>query len=108
MKKSDSRYVPPRSKIDIITSEIISKNTKNPGKDDVKNRRNVQQKIFEYMDKGMTNEEAVDMVMQDEEIVEQFKYLKKNGLDIKQCFINWTKWKQNKKNNIKDTHGDER
>ena len=49
------------------------------------------------MDMGLTNEEAVDMVMKNEKIIEQFSYLEKNGLDIRQCFLNWTRQKQNKK-----------
>ncbi len=43
------------------------------------------------MDMGLTNEEAVDMVMKNEKIIEQFSYLEKNGLDIRQCFLNWTR-----------------
>ena len=109
LPKRDGYYGSPGYKIDRMSTEIIYKNKKNPLEEqDFKNRKNLQQKIFEYMDKGMTNEEAVDLVMKDKKIVEQFKYLEKNGLDIRQCFINWTKWKVNKKSYSKDSYGDER
>ena len=65
--------------VDRLTTEFIAKNTVKPMKVDVANRMKVQQKILKYMDMGLTNEEAVDMVMKNEKIIEQFSYLEKNG-----------------------------
>ncbi len=45
--------------------------------------------------------------MQDEEIVAQFSYYTKRGIDLKQCFMNWAKGIKSKIGNIK-TDGETR
>lgn len=74
---------------------------------DYENRKYVKKKIAEHMEKGMSQEEAVDLIMQ-EDIVSQFEYLKKNGLDIRQCFLNWTNKLRNEKSSSLNKKGEER
>lgn len=64
--------------------------------DDTKNRRYVINKILENMNNGITEEEALELIMKDK-IVEQFKYLENNGCNIKICFRNWARGYKNKK-----------
>lgn len=37
----------------------------------------------------MSEEEALNLVMKNEEIIKQFAYLVDNGLDLRKCFMNW-------------------
>ncbi len=46
---------------------------------DTENRKRVMERIAEYKKKGINQEEAVDLIMQDKEVLEQFNYLTKNG-----------------------------
>ena len=57
---------------------------------DFHNRHYVMDKIFEYIKEGKSEEEALDLIMQDE-IVKEFEYLTKNGLNLRTCFSNWVK-----------------
>lgn len=56
----------------------------------------------------MSQEQAVDLILQDEKIVSQFTYLTQNGLDLKTCFINWTKRLSYEKNKGFNNSGEER
>ena len=55
---------------------------------DTKNRQYVINTIIENISKGMTEEEALDSIMQND-IVHEFEYLKNNGCNLKECFKNW-------------------
>lgn len=84
-------------------------NAKNkPSNQDSKNREEVIERVKQYMKKGMTQEEAVDILMQDETVMNQFAYLKKNGLDVKQCFMNWTKCVKDKTEKFSNKDGVEK
>ena len=70
--------------------------------DDAKNRRYVMKKIIAYINSGLSEEEALQKIMEDE-VANHFDYLEKNGLDKKQCFRNWIKNKNiQPKNKIRD------
>ena len=59
---------------------------------DTKNREKVIRKVIQYVKEGMTKEQAIDKIIKEEkELVENFEYLTKNGLDLKVCFNNWVK-----------------
>ena len=75
--------------------------------EDVANRENVRRKLKDYLINGKTIEEAANLIMQDEEIVAQFSYYTKRGIDLKQCFMNWAKGIKSKIGNIK-TDGETR
>ena len=63
----------------------------NPNRNtDTENRKRVVERIAEYRKKGITQEEAADLIMQDKEVLEQFNYLTKNGLDIRKCILTWS------------------
>ena len=57
---------------------------------DTQNRKRVMERIADYKEKGISQEEAVDLIMQDKDVLEQFNYLTRNGLDIRQCILNWS------------------
>lgn len=84
--------VTPGVKIDNITKHIEYKKKSVAGvkSDDTKNREYVIKKILKNMSNGMTEDEALDVIMQDN-IVLQFDYLKSNGCNLKECFKNWVK-----------------
>lgn len=58
--------------------------------DDNKNRKYVKIKINEYIQSGLSEEEALDKIMKDD-IVNKFEYLTENGLNIRECFRNWAR-----------------
>lgn len=72
---------------------------------DTNKRRYVVSKIKQYMEDGMSNEEAINLVMEEKEIINQFSYLIKNGIDIKQSFRNWTSFLN--KNKDKQEHNND-
>ena len=58
--------------------------------EEVKNRKNVKEKIRGYIDNGLTLEESADLITKEEkELVATFHYYTEAGVDIKLCFINW-------------------
>ncbi len=77
----------------IAASEGISSGFQDSkSKTDTKNREKVIRKVIQYVKEGMTKEQAIDKVIKEEkELVENFEYLTKNGLDLKVCFNNWVK-----------------
>ncbi len=57
---------------------------------DTHNRNYIVTKIRQYIAEGMKKEKAVERVIEEEkEVVEEFDYLTKNGLDIRVVFSNW-------------------
>lgn len=67
-----------------------------PRSTDSQNRSYVLSRISTYIKNGMSQEEAIDLIMKDKEILVKFEYLTKRGLDLRVCFTNWS-------NNIKNT-----
>jgi len=65
------------------------KNLEKPKTSDAQNRSYVLSKISRYIKNGMSKNEAIDLIMQDEDILIKFEYLTKNGLDLRTCFTNW-------------------
>ena len=59
-----------------------------PISNDTQNRDYVARTGVKYIKEGLSEEEALDKMMNDD-IVKEFKYLKNNGLDIRNCFKNW-------------------
>lgn len=55
---------------------------------DTKNRDYVVREEIKYIKEGLSEEKALEKLMNDK-IVKEFEYLKKNGLDIRNCFKNW-------------------
>ena len=72
-------------------AQYLKKEKREKGIDrDSHNRRYIATRIRTYMAEGMSPKEAVKRVIKEEkEIVEQFGYLTKNGLDIEEIFSNW-------------------
>ena len=70
---------------------------------DSQNRKYVADKVHEYMEAGKSLDEAVDLIMQDD-IIKEFDYWAKNGLDVRQCVKNLVKSYPNRK----QTKGQER
>lgn len=63
----------------------------NPADKDKRNRHNVRMKIQKFIDGGKTLDEAVEILSKDEEILKQFEYLTKNGLNLATIFKTWYK-----------------
>ena len=99
--KRDGRQFAPRYNIDTCIAQTRIDKTEQ----DRKNRKEVKEKIYEYMKNGKSQEEAVGLVLQDKEITKKFKYLENNGINLRQCFINWTTIKIDKSHY---NNGDER
>ena len=51
-------------------------------------RRYIISLIQKNIEQGKTMDEAIEIALKDD-VAKKFEYLKKNGLDIKQCFKNW-------------------
>lgn len=88
----------PGAKLDWIASDIHEeKNKKETKKEkeklgieqDEKVRRYTKRKLEEYVEEGLSKEEAVDRIMQEKGIVKHFSYWTKNGIDIREMFISW-------------------
>lgn len=60
------------------------------GSDDTYNRDYVVRTIVKYIKDGLPEEEALDKIMNDP-IVKKFEYLSNNGLNIRECFRDWTR-----------------
>lgn len=75
----------------VAASEGIPKeHQESKSKDDTQNRVKVIKKVAQYVKEGMTKEQAIDKIIKEEkELVENFEYLTKHGLDLKVCFNNW-------------------
>ena len=58
--------------------------------EDTENRKYIGKKVIEYIEKGHSFNDAIDLIMQDD-IIQKFDYWFKNNLDIKQCVINVAK-----------------
>ena len=56
--------------------------------DDSKNRIYVKKQILKYINTGLSEEEALDKIMQDD-IVNEFEYLRE--CNIRECFRNWAR-----------------
>ncbi len=57
---------------------------------DVYNRCYIATKIKQYKKAGIKEKDAIEKVIKEEkEVVAQFDYLTKNGLDIRQIFATW-------------------
>ncbi len=73
-----------------ITSSInVPIKAEDPSKNDRENRNNVLKSIEEYISKGKTLDEALEILSSDEVIKKQFEYLKRNGLDLRNTFKSW-------------------
>lgn len=81
----------------IAKADLRRKNG-NPKTKDTENREYVQNKIIEYIEKGLSKEKAIEEIMKDP-IVKEFEYLTKNGLDIRICFKNWLDARMNPRDN---------
>ena len=90
--KIEMHKVTPGVKIDNITKQIVCKQNSVAGikSDDTINRKYVMDTVLENMSNGMTEEDALDIIMKDS-IVQKFKYLEANGCNIKECFRNWVR-----------------
>ena len=62
---------------------------------DTLNRDYVVRTVVSYINKGISMEKALDKIMEDD-IVKEFEYLTKNGLDMKKCFRDWVEREINK------------
>lgn len=101
--KIEIRRITPGVTIDNIARNIEVRNSSVAGiiSDDTKNRTYVINKILDNMSNGMTEDDSLELIMQDK-IVEQFKYLENNGCNIKNCFRNWARGYKNRKEKQKE------
>lgn len=74
------------------------------------NRQKVISEIKKYIDKGMQQEQAVDyFISQNGRFIdENFSYLTRNGLSVRQCIINWTHRLKAKEKKLSTKNGEER
>ena len=88
------RMMNPKNKINEMkicnVEQEIRKKQKIEVSNDTQNRNYVVRAGVEYIKAGLSEEETLDKLMNDD-IVKEFEYLKKNGLDIRNCFKNWIK-----------------
>ena len=86
----EGHRITPGVVVDSIGVRIESKEKSVAGikSDDTKNREYVMNTLIDNISKGMTEDEALDLMMQND-VVKEFEYLQKNGCDIKECFRNW-------------------
>lgn len=100
MKQIDKKTNKVRARIPGIAMYHAEKDLRESQKpqisQDTKNRNYVVEKMTEYMQNGLTEDEAVEKIMKDP-IVEQFEYLTKNKIDIRRCFRDWTRNTNNNK-----------
>lgn len=101
--KIEIHRITPGVTIDNIARNIEVRNSSVAGiiRDDTKNRTYVINKILDNMSNGMTEDDSLELIMQDK-IVEQFKYLENNGCNIKNCFRNWARGYKNRKEKQKE------
>ncbi len=72
---------------------VKAKNTKRS--DDYENRQYVRNKILEYIKEGLVVNEIVKRILSDD-VMKNFGYLEKNGLDITKCVTSWVQDAMNK------------
>lgn len=72
------------------------KNKSDTRSDDTKNRQYLVNKGIAYLKEGKNIEQALDLIMEDE-VITNFEYLTKNGLDIRTCIKNWINIDKNRK-----------
>ena len=58
------------------------------GSKDTYNRDYVIRKVISDIKNGLSLEQALDKIMEDD-IVKEFQYLANNGLNIRECFKDW-------------------
>ena len=75
--------------------------------EDTKNRKYIGKKVIEYIEKGCSFDDAIDLIMQDE-VIQKFDYWFKNNLNIKQCVINVAKGFIRKKEKIEQRNQKDR
>ena len=99
---------------DEIKKEQLVKRLKveksNKGLDrDTHNRAYISTKIRQYIEEGMKKSDAVLRVIDEEpEIVKQFEYLERAGLDLRVVFYNWVSGRQGPKVDKTFSDGEER
>ena len=81
------KYIPGLS---AIKTEVQLNEKNKTISNDTQNRDYVVKTGIRYMESGLSEDEAIEKLMNDE-IVQKFEYLKNNGVDIKNCFKNWIK-----------------
>ena len=75
--------------------------------EDTENRKYIGKKVIEYIEKGHSFNDAIDLIMQDD-IIQKFDYWFKNNLNIKQCVINVAKGFIRKKEKIEQRNQKDR
>lgn len=75
--------------------------------EDTKNRKYIGKKVIEYIEKGCSFDDAIDLIMQDD-VIQKFDYWFKNNLNIKQCVINVAKGFIRKKEKIEQRNQKDR
>lgn len=74
----------------IISRTMSShKKTTHPADLDKENRQNIIKRIKEHLDEGGDLDIILDNLCEDKEINEQFGYLKRNGLNLRDLFKSW-------------------
>ena len=75
--------------------------------EDTENRKYIGKKVIEYIEKGHSFNDAIDLIMQDD-IIQKFDYWFKNNLDIRQCVTNVAKGFIRKKEKIEQRNQKDR
>ncbi len=70
--------------------------------EDSKNRQKLVSKVNELIESGMSLEEAIDLVIQDANIMKAFEYWKNNHVDVRECIKNLVNYKNKNKSNNRD------
>ena len=81
--------------------------TKAKDSEDTKNRKYIGKKVIEYIEKGCSFDDAIDLIMQDD-VIQKFDYWFKNNLDIRQCVTNVAKGFIRKKEKIEQRNQKDR
>ena len=66
---------------------------------DYKNRQYVRNKILEYINEGLRIDEIVEEILSDD-VMKNFEYLEKNGVDMIKCVSSWVQDAMKKSNEI--------
>lgn len=85
--KKDIIHVMPGINTRLAFRDVNDRESKIYSKD-TQNRDYVVRTITSYVKNGLELEQALDKIMKDD-IVKEFEYLRKNGIDIRTCFKNW-------------------
>lgn len=75
----------------------VEQKRESPAENDRKNRLNILKQIEKAINEGKTLDDVLEILATNEEINNQFRYLTKNGIDLKNVFKAWYEASQRNK-----------